>query len=256
MSALDLFQLKGKVAVVTGGAGGLGRFMSEGLAEAGASVALVDVREEALRNVEKELKEEGLRVTSHVCDITNEDQVARTMGEIAKKFGSIDVVVNNAGITRASPVTSFSLDDWNKVIAVNLTGMFLCSREACKHMIKRREGKIVNISSVYGIMADVSPELAYYTTKAGVVGFTRGLALEMAPHNINVNAIAPGFFPSEMTRPFIEDLDALSYTLARIPMRRIGYPYELKGAVIFLSSKASDGITGQVIPVDSGWSIW
>jgi gluconate 5-dehydrogenase len=256
MNLEKLFRLDGEVAVVTGAAGGLGKFMAEGLSEAGASVALLDVRKEPLSDTKSELLRKGFRVEAVECDITKEEQVKSAMGAIVAKMGSPGILVNNAGITKASPAVDFDLSDWKKVLDVNLNGMFLCSREASKLMTKKRRGKIINISSVYGIMADVSPELAYYTSKAGVVGLTRGLALEFARYGINVNAIAPGFFPSEMTRPFIEDLDALSYTLARIPTRKLQPPYELKGAVVFLCSRASDGITGQVIPVDSGWSIW
>lgn len=255
MKADRLFRLDGKVAAVTGAAGGLGKFMAEGLGQAGARLALLDVKEEALGKTTEELSKrydvEGVR-----CDVTSEDDVKRAMGLVAKDMGPPDILVNNAGTTKASPTTEFSRADWDRILDVNLTGMFLCSKEAARHMKKRRSGKIINISSVYGLMADVSPELAYYTTKAGVIGMTRGLALEFARFGINVNAIAPGFFPTEMTRPFIEDLDALSYTLARIPMRRLGRPYELMGTVVFLSSRASDGMTGQVLPVDGGWSIW
>jgi len=251
-----LFGLDGRVAVVTGSAGGLGRFMAEGLADAGAKVALLDIRKEQLAKAEEEMTKKGFKAKAVECDITDEGQVKRAFERVAAKLGSPDILVNNAGITKASPATEFKLEDWKKIFDVNLNGMFLCSREAARRMMKRRRGKIINISSVYGLMADVSPELAYYTSKAGVVGMTRGLALEFARYNINVNAIAPGFFPTEMTRPFIEDLDALSYTLARIPTRRLQRPYEIKGAVVFLASRASDGITGQVVPVDSGWSIW
>jgi NAD(P)-dependent dehydrogenase (short-subunit alcohol dehydrogenase family) len=149
------------------------------------------------------------------------------------------------------------LEDWEKVLNVNLTGVFLFCREVAKNMIKIGEGgKIINVSSIYGLIADDTPELPYFVSKAGLLGLTRQLALELAPYRINVNAIAPGFFPSEMTSQFISDLDNLSLTLSKIPLRRIGMPNDLKGVIIFLASRASDYITGQVIVIDGGWSIW
>ena len=132
----------------------------------------------------------------------------------------------------------------------------MCAKHASKRMIEQKKGKIINISSVYGVMADTSPELPYYASKAGVIGLTRQLALELAPYNIQVNAIAPGFFSSEMTKPIFEDADALSYTLSRIPMNRVGLPEELSGVARFLASRASDYVTGQLIVVDGGWSLW
>lgn len=171
--------------------------------------------------------------------------------------GSINILVNNAGITIASPTPKMRTDDWEKVLKVNLTGTFLLCREVAKNMISSgKGGKIINISSVYGLVADNTPELPYFVSKAGIIGLTRQLALELAPHKINVNAVAPGFFPSEMTAPFISDLDSLSSTLSKIPLHRLGMPEDLKGVIVFLASRASDYITGQVIIVDGGWSIW
>lgn len=257
MKVLELFRLDGKVALVTGASSGLGVVMAEALAEAGAHVALSARREERLKAVAEKLRSEGYHAEVFPCDVTLEKDVKRTIKAVVEKMGSIDILVNNAGVTTASPSTEMRVEDWKKVLDVNLTGMFLCSREAAREMIRAgRGGKIINVSSVYGLMADATPEAPYFASKAGVIGLTKQLALEWAPHRINVNAIAPGFFPSEMTAPFIEDLDALSYTLSRIPLHRIGLPNDLKGVVVFLASDASNYITGQVIVVDGGWTLW
>ncbi len=253
---MNLFGLEERVAVVTGASSGLGVIMAEGLAEAGAKVVLVARRAERLARVVEDFRGKGFDVHAVKCDVTVEEEVEQLMDEVVKKYERLDILINNAGTTTESPTWEMSLEKWEKVIKVNMTGTFLCCKHAIPYMKEKRYGKIVNISSVYGIIADVSPELPYYSSKAGVIGLTRQLALELAPYNINVNAIAPGFFPSEMTRPFIEDPDTLSATLAKIPMKRIGKPEELKGVVVFLSSKASDYVTGQLLVVDGGWSIW
>lgn len=257
MKALDLFRLDGRTALVTGASSGIGVVMAEALAEAGARVALAARREKKLRHVAEALAEKGYEVKAFRCDVSSENDVKNLIENVVREMGAIDILVNNAGITAESPSTEMRVEDWRKVLEVNLTGVFLCSREAAKKMIDgRRGGKIINVSSVYGLMADATPEAPYFASKAGVVGLTRQLALEWAPYGINVNAVAPGIFPSEMTAPFIEDADDLSYTLSRVPFHRLGLPEDLKGVILFLASKASDYVTGQVIVVDGGWSIW
>ncbi len=253
MKSLDLFRLDGRRALITGASSGLGVVAAEGLTEAGAEVVLVARREERLRKITDKLREKGYSAEYYVCDISREQEVRDMVLKASSK--PIDILVNNAGITAAHPTISMPLTEWNKVISVNLTGTFLLCREVGKTMINRG-GKIINIASVYGIIADDTPEAPYFASKAGIIGLTRQLALEFAPHRINVNAIAPGFFPSEMTKPFIENLDTLSNTLSRIPLNRIGRPEDLKGVIVFLASPASDYITGQVITVDGGWTIW
>lgn len=257
MAVFELFKLNGKTAIVTGASSGLGVIMAEALCEAGARVMLVARRIEKLKFVANLLESKGFTVKFFQCDVSIEKEVVETVKEIINNMGRVDILVNNAGITIPSPTTEMRLDDWKKVIDVNLTGMFLFCREVAKNMIEVREGgKIINVSSIYGLIADDTPELPYFASKAGVLGLTRQLALELAPYKINVNAVAPGFFPSEMTSPFISDLDSLSFTLSKIPLRRIGLPDDLKGVIVFLASRASDYITGQVIVVDGGWSIW
>jgi len=257
MAVFELFKLDGKTAIVTGCSSGLGVIMAEALCEAGARVVLVARRIERLRSVASSLESRGFTVKFFQCDVSREEEVVKTVAKIVGDVGRVDILVNNAGVTIPSPTTEMKLEDWERVLNVNLTGVFLFCREVAKNMIKIGEGgKIINVSSVYGLIADDTPELPYFVSKAGVLGLTRQLALELAPYKINVNAIAPGFFPSEMTSPFISDLDSLSLTLSKIPLHRIGMPDDLKGVIIFLASRASDYITGQVIVIDGGWSIW
>lgn len=257
MKALDLFNLEGRNAVVTGGSSGLGVIISEALCEAGANVFLVARRLDRLKSVAEAFKSRGYLVKFSKCDVSHEQEVIETVEKIVREMGLIDILVNNAGTTIASPTIDMKREQWEKVLDVNLTGTFLFIREVSRNMIRSgRGGKIINISSVYGLIADNTFELPYFASKAGIIGLTRQLALELAPYKINVNAVAPGFFPSEMTAPFIYDLDSLSSTLSKIPLRRLGMPEDLKGVIVFLASRASDYITGQVIIVDGGWTIW
>ncbi|HYW01755.1 MAG TPA: SDR family NAD(P)-dependent oxidoreductase [Candidatus Acidoferrum sp.] len=252
----DIFDVIDNVCLITGASSGLGVIMAEGLAEAGARVVLAARRLDKLREVSDALKSKGYRAEAVKCDVTNEMEVRSTIESVIRNYGSLDMLVNNAGTTAVSPTAELQVEDWKQVLDANLTGVFLCCKSVLRQMMAQKRGKVVNISSVYGLMADISPELPYYTSKAGIVGLTRQLALELASHNVQVNAIAPGFFPSEMTEPIIMNVDSLAYTLSRIPMKRIGTPQELKGVIRFLGSRASDYITGQVIVVDGGWSLW
>ncbi|MEM3648035.1 MAG: glucose 1-dehydrogenase [Thermoproteota archaeon] len=257
MKVLELFNLDGKKAIVTGGSSGLGIIIAEALCEAGADVFLVARRLDRLKSVTDFFKSKGYSAKFFKCDVSCEQEVVNTVESIVRETGTIDILVNNAGTTIGSPTPEMKTEYWERVLSVNLTGTFLFCREVAKNMIdSRRGGKIINISSVYGLIADNTPELPYFASKAGIIGLTRQLALELAPYNIKVNAIAPGFFPSEMTAPFISDLDILSSTLSKIPLRRLGMPEDLKGVIVFLASRASDYITGQVIVVDGGWTIW
>jgi NAD(P)-dependent dehydrogenase (short-subunit alcohol dehydrogenase family) len=252
----DLFDVTGKVCLVTGASSGLGAIIAEVLAEAGGRVVLVVRRFDRLRQVSETIGAGGREAQPIVCDVTNEANVREVVETISEKYVSLDVLVNNAGSTHTSRTVSLTAEDWRKVVEVNLTGSFLCAKHASTAMMRQRSGKIVNISSVYGLIADTSLELPYYAAKSGVLGLTRQLALEFAPYNLQVNSIAPGFFPSEMTKSVVEDIDLLSSTMSRIPMKRMGKSEDLKGVVRFLASRASDYITGQLIVVDGGWTLW
>ena len=253
MRVEDLFNLSGRAALVTGGSRGLGREIAEGLGEAGAAVALTARREEWLREAERALREAGIDCMAVPCDIGRPEAVRALVETVAARFGKIDILVNNAGATWGAPVLEMPLDQWRRVLDTNLTGTFLVTQAVGRLMIDRRAGKIINIASIAGLAGN-SPEvldtIGYSAAKGGVVAFTRDLAVKWAPHNVYVNAIAPGFFRTRMTESLLERNQ--QRVEAQIPLGRIGRPGELKGVAVFLASAASDYITGQIIPVDGG----
>ena len=254
MQTKELFDLRGKVAIVTGGGSGLGRQMATALAEMGADVVLCARDAERCAKTAAELSPFGVRALGIRCDVTSADDV-RAMVERAKaELGRIDILVNNAGRAWVAPVTSMAVEDWRKVIDVNLTGAFLCAQAAGNVMIAQGGGgKIINIASVAGLggaMPEVLDAIAYNTSKGGLINFTRDLAVKWGRHKINVNAIAPGWFPSRMSSAIVERWgDRLS---RNIPLGRIGGDEDLKGTIVYLASRASDYITGQILAVDGG----
>ncbi|HWQ01142.1 MAG TPA: SDR family oxidoreductase [Gaiellaceae bacterium] len=257
MKPSELFDLSGKVAIVTGGGSGIGRQMATGLAEAGADVALCARKPERCEEVARELGQLGIRAFGMRCDVRDPAEVQAVVDRTRAELGRIDVLVNNAGTSWGAPAEDHPLEAWQKVIDVNLTGVFLFAQTVGRAMIEQQGGKIVNIASV-AAFGGAPPELmnavAYNASKAGVVGFTRDLATKWAEHGINVNAIAPGWFPSDMNKALL-DAQPDAY-LEHIPLKRFGGPDDLKGAVVFLSSRASDFVTGQVVVVDGGQSAW
>ncbi len=252
MAGLQPFSLEGRVAIVTGGSYGLGYHMAEGLVEAGAEVALcarnLDRCEEAASRL-------GARTLALRCDVTAPEQVGRMVSATVRKFGRIDILVNNAGGAgeRATPEET-SLSEWNRVIQTDLTSLLICVQAVAPRMIGQRSGKIVNVSSIFGLGgSDLVDDIAYHAAKGGADNFTRALALKWAKHNVQVNAIAPGFFPTPMSAQL---LDEVGEEIARAtPLGRLGRGDDLKGAVIFLASAASDFVTGQALRVDGGWTI-
>lgn len=256
MKLPEMFDLKGRTAIVTGASSGLGVTFAHALAEAGANLEITARRLDKLNQVATGLEAIARKVRVFQCDVSEETQVKSLVSDTVRTFGRVDILVNNAGVAALSPATEMSLDEWNKVVSINLTGTFLCAREVAKQMIKQRAGKIINIASIYGAVGDVFPASPYYATKGAVVNLTRDLAVEWAPFNINVNAIAPGFFPSEMTEGIFRDPHYLEYINKQTPLGRTGNPDDLKGAVVYLASPASDYVTGQTIFVDGGWTAW
>src|SRR5207249_5630642 len=205
MRVLDMLNLKGKVAIVTGGSSGLGVTFAQALAEVGANIVLAARRIDKMNEAADDLTRLGVKVKPIQCDVTKQDQVQSLMDETLKTFGRLDILVNNAGVAAMSPATEIAIEEWNRVVSVNLTGTFLCARTAARQMMKRGGGKIVNIASIYGAVGDVFPASPYYATKGAVINLTRDLAVEWATFKINVNAIAPGFFPSEMTERIFKE---------------------------------------------------
>ena len=255
MSVRELFDLSGKAAIVTGGGTGIGRQMAEGLAEAGANLVLCARKAERCEQVAGELEQLGVRALGLGCDVRDPEQIDAVVRRTVDELGGIDVLVNNAGTVWGASPEDMPLEGWQKVVDVNLTGVFLFAQAAGRVMIERGGGSIVNIASVsglHGAPAEVVNTVVYHATKGGVIAFTRDLAWKWARHGIRVNSIAPGWFPSDMSK-FV--LDRQGDDLARrIPLGRFGGSEDLKGAAVFLASPASAYVTGHTLVVDGGQS--
>lgn len=256
MSVRKLFDLGGRVAIVTGGAVGLGRQMSQALAEMGAHLVLCARKKDRCEQAAAELKQLGVRTLPLSCDLRNPASIQQVVNATVSEFGRIDVLINNAGTSWGAPVEEMRLEHWDKVIQTNLTGTFIFSQAVGKVMIAQRRGKIINIASIAGL-GGTPPELpitGYSASKGGIIILTKDLACKWAGHNIQVNAIAPGWFPSDMSEVVIEK--NREFLLDKIPLRRFGSNHDLKGAAVFLASHASDYVTGHVLVVDGGQSAW
>jgi NAD(P)-dependent dehydrogenase (short-subunit alcohol dehydrogenase family) len=257
VDARALFDLTGRTAIVTGGGSGIGRQMAQALAEGGANVVLCARKVERCEQAAAEIAELGVRALALRCDVREPDDVHAVVEHTREELGRIDILVNNAGTVWGAPPEDTPLHGWQKVIDVNLTGVFLFAQGAGRAMIADgRGGKIVNIASVAGLGGappEVMNAISYNASKGGVIAFTRDLACKWARHGINVNAIAPGWFPSEMSRYVLDQNPEL---VDRIPLRRFGGTDDLKGAVLFLASPASDYVTGHTLVVDGGQSAW
>jgi NAD(P)-dependent dehydrogenase (short-subunit alcohol dehydrogenase family) len=254
VGVLDTFRLDGKVALVTGGSRGLGLQIAEALGEAGGSVAITARREPGLQDGLSHLTSMGIRGMAVACDISKNDQVESAVRAVLEQLGQIDILVNNAGATWGAPFEQIPLDAWDKVIRTNVDGTFFVSRAVGLHMIERGQGgRIINIASVAGLRGtdpSVLPALPYNTSKGAVVNFTRALAASLAEHDITVNCICPGFFPTKMSSVTIQRSE--QRIIDATPLRRLGNDQDLKGLAVLLASSASAYITGQVIAVDGG----
>ncbi len=253
---MELFDLTGQVALVTGGSRGLGAEIAAGLAEAGASLMLVARREPGLTGTVERLRAQGFRCEGTVCDAANPGEVRGAVEKTLGLFGRIDALVNNAGISWGAPAEEMPLDKWQAVLEVNLTGAFLFAQAVAPAMIARRRGAILNVASIAGLraMPEGLPAAGYVASKGGLIALTRELAAKWGKHGIRVNALAPGFFRSRMSEKV---LDRMQPGIERaIPLGRIGRPGELKGAAVFLLSEAASYITGQVLAIDGGSTVW
>lgn len=255
----DIFSVRDQVAIVSGGHTGLGKIMAEALLDAGAHVAVCSRRPEkwsdSFAQLESTAHQHGRHLLSFKCDVTDQTQVAEMVKSTISKLGSVDILVNNAGIAWVAPADQMALEDWKKVIDSNLTGSFILAQEVGRHMISKGKGKIINITSIAalrGTPPEILDTLAYSAAKAGVIGLTRDLASKWARYHVNVNAIAAGWFPTHMTKLLLQDKGEM--LASKTPLGRLGKPEDLKGVIVFLSSPASDYITGQVIVVDGGLS--
>ena len=257
MSVKQLLDLSGKVALVTGGSRGLGLQIAEALGEMGAKLILTARKADELDSAVKRLSAQNVSSFPYVCDIGRREAIAPLAEEVLKKFGKVDILVNNAGATWGAPAETHSLEAWDKLVNVNLSGLFALTQiVAARSMIPAKWGRVINVASVAGLLGQdprFAATAAYTATKHGVVGLTRQLAAEWGVHGITVNAICPGFFPSKMTRATLESAGKLIEEWT--PTRRLGGEEDLKGLAVLLASEASRHITGQAIAVDGGASI-
>jgi len=253
--ATQPFDLRGKVAIVTGGNGGIGLGMARGLAEAGAAIAVVGRNEAKSAAAVNELKQLGAKAIAIAADVTDKQAVADMVARTARELGRIDILVNNAGINIRKPPQALDLEEWDSVIRTNLTSAFLCSQAVYPAMKAAGGGKIINIGSMMSIFgASFAP--AYAASKGGIVQFTRSCAVAWAADNIQANAVLPGWIDTDLTKRAREQIDGLhDRVLARTPARRWGAAADFAGIAVFLASPASDFITGSAIPVDGGFSV-
>ena len=254
MKVLELLDLKGKTALVTGGSRGLGLQMAEALGEMGARLAITARKKNELDEAAARLRKLGIHAEAFVCDAGKREQIAPLADAVLKKFGRVEILLNNAGATWGAPAEDYPVEAWDKLMDVNLTSVFLLSQQIAKRsMIPGKWGRIINTASIAGLAASdprVVRTVAYNASKHGVVGLTRQLAAEWGEHGITVNAICPGFFPSKMTRATLDSASRL--LIESTPTRRLGNEEDLKGLVVLLASEASRHITGQAIAVDGG----
>ncbi|WP_047153872.1 SDR family oxidoreductase [Aneurinibacillus tyrosinisolvens] len=248
---IDLFKLDGKVAAVTGATRGIGRAMALALAEAGADIALLQ-RSPEQYELKEELEKLGRKCTIIPCDMENSNQVKEAIPNVVSSFGKIDILVNNAGIQRRSPSVDFQESDWDDVIQVNLKAVWLLSQQAGRYMVPQKKGKIINTASLLSFQGGITVP-AYAAAKGGVAQLTKALSNEWAQHNINVNAIAPGYIATDLNTALINDETRNSQILDRIPAGRWGNPEDFKGTVVFLASDASNYVHGHSLAVDGGW---
>lgn len=248
-------ELKNKVAIITGARRGMGRTHALLLAKEGAKVVVSDISLEDCQKVVKEIKEQGGEAIAVKCNVVKKEEVEDMVKKTIKAFGKIDILINNAGILQFKPFLELTEEDWDRTLGINLKGYFLCAQACAKEMVKQKSGVIVNIASIaMGGMGVGFPNIVHYSaSKGGIIAMTEALALEMAPYNIRVNAVAPGAIDTPMTASTKQDPKSMEGTLARIPMHRMGKPEEISKAVLFLASEDSSYMTGSVIIVDGGW---
>jgi len=246
----------GQTAIVTGAGRGMGRAVALALAREGAAVVVGEVDRPAAGQVVAEIEAAGGRAVAVIADIARVDDVRRLFKETVDAFGGLDILVNNAGIGIPKPLVDYTEQDWDRQLAVNLKGMFFATQEAAKLMIPKRRGKIVNFASTAAFVSSSTPETAYDISKGGVRQLTISVAAELAPHNINVNAVAPGTIMTELTLRVLDTEEKMARASAKIPLGRLGTPEDMVGPVLFLCSSDADYVTGHVLVVDGGWLLF
>ena len=247
----NMFDLSGKRALITGSARGIGNLLARGLAEYGAEVVLNDRCQQRADEAAQILTEKGYRASGFAFDVTKSIEIKQAVATIEEKLGAIDILINNAGIQRRYPFTEFPEEDWNKIIEINQKGVFLVSQQVAKYMMMRQSGKIINICSMQSELGrkTITP---YAASKGAVKMLTRGMCVELAEYNIQVNGIAPGYFATDMTSALVNDQEFTAWLCQRTPAARWGDPEELIGAAIYLASSASNFVNGHLLFVDGG----
>ena len=255
MSVKNLFDLSGRVALITGGSRGLGLQMAEALGELGAKVALTARKQHELDAAQAHLEKQGIDVLTVAGDLSDRETIAPMADRVLSHFGRVDILVNNAGTTWGAPAEDYPDHAWDKVLNLNVDSLFFLTRHVARQsMIPNGGGKVINIASIAGPKGSMGMQtIAYNTSKGAVINFTRALAAEWGPHNINVNALCPGFFPSRMSSGVLEEVG--SHVISRTPLGRLGGDEDLKGVVALFASDASRHMTGQYVAIDGGFSI-
>ncbi|MFY9175609.1 MAG: glucose 1-dehydrogenase [Peptococcia bacterium] len=250
----NMFDLTGKVAIVTGATKGLGHAMAVALAQAGANIVVVSRTPQDCENVAKEIAALGVQTLAQPCDVTKKESIEELVVKTVEKFGKIDILVNNAGTAVTKPALELTEEEWDRVVNTNLKSIFLLSQAVGKHMAEQKSGKVINIASMFGLVGDKNV-LPYLASKGGVIQLTRGLALEWTRYNIQVNAVAPGYVVTSINEKEFQEEKVYNYITGKTPMRRIAKAEEIAGIVLYLASNASSFTTGGVFTVDGGWTV-
>jgi NAD(P)-dependent dehydrogenase (short-subunit alcohol dehydrogenase family) len=253
---MQRMRFAGQTAIVTGAGRGMGRAVALGLAAEGAKVVVAEVDEASAKEVAGEIQTAGSRALAVTIDISSVADVRRLFEQAVAEFGGVDILVNNAGIGIAKPLVDYTEADWDKQLGVNLKGMFFATQEAARIMIPKRRGKIVNFASTAAFVSSSTPETAYDISKGGVRQLTISVAAELAPYNINVNAVAPGTIMTDLTLRVLNTEEKMARASAKIPLGRLGKPEDMVGPVLFLCSDEAGYVTGHVLVVDGGWLLF
>ena len=250
-----MFNLKGRVAVITGASSGLGKQMAKGFAEQGADLVILARREERLIELQKELEEKGIKVLPVKCDVTSTEDINHAAKVAEEEFGHVDILVNCAGSSKDKGVLEMNDEEWDFTIATDETSVFKMTRAFGNIMKKNNYGRVINIASMYGMVGNAEiPTIAYHASKGAVVNFTRAAAAELAPHGITVNCICPGYFYTELTTAVLDTEMFQQFATSHVPMKRYGKEGELNAAAIFLASDEASYVTGAILPVDGGYT--